>query len=195
MNEAAERLPSLAPTLISAAAVILGWYATHFFTRKRENETRRLTTALEYRERQVREFYGPLLSLIEQIQTVHAIKTKLLNAGTEQLSDDSVRKIDHYFWERYFDPLHVAVRELFRTKLFLLEGGKAPASFGTYLTHSIQEKAQKELWSEFIIDTSFLKGTSYPRDFDTDVKETLNKLLSDYQGDISALEEWKEPHR
>lgn len=178
---------TIAPALIGAAVALIGLILTDGLTRARERKARRQDSAREYRERQLGEFYGPLLSLIEQIQSVYAIKETLLQAGRDRLSSDQKDKIDHYFWVTHFNPLHVAVRDLFRTKLYLLEEGKPPPSFDTYFRHSVQEKAQKEIASDLGIDTSFLRGTPYPRDFDTNVKSVVDKLTTIYERDIARL--------
>jgi hypothetical protein len=180
-------LIALAPALITAAVAIVVLILTDILTRSRETRARRQAAALEYRERQLGEFYGPLLSLIEQIQSVYAVKTRLLGAAKDRLSSEQKERIEHYFWVTHFNPLHVAVRDLFRTKLYLLEDGKAPASFDTYFTHSVQEKAQKEIANDLGIDTSFLEGVPYPRDFDTNVKTTLNELMKTYGREIERL--------
>jgi hypothetical protein len=180
-------LITVAPALIAAAVALVVLIMTDILTRARESRARRQAAARQYRERQLGEFYGPLLSLIEQIQSVYAVKTKLLRAAKDRLSPEQKERVEHYFWVTHFNPLHVAVRDLFRTRLYLLEKGKAPASFDTYFTHSVQEKAQKEIASDLGIDTSFLEGVPYPRDFDTNVKATVDELMETYGRDIERL--------
>ena len=180
-------LIALAPALIAAAVAIVVLILTDILTRLRETRARRQAAALQHRERQLGEFYGPLLSLIEQIQSVYAIKEDLLKAAHNRLPPDQRNRIEHYFWITHFNPLHEAIRDLFRTKLYLPEGGKPPASFDTYFKHSVQEKAQKEIASDLGIDTSFLAGVSYPRDLDTNVKKTVDELMETYGRDIARL--------
>jgi len=89
----------VAPALIGAVTALTVAVVTDAFTRLRESKIRRQTTALQYRERQLGEFYGPLISLIEQIQSVYQIKTDLLKAGANRLSPRQREKIDDYFWK------------------------------------------------------------------------------------------------
>jgi len=185
-------LMPLAPALIAAVVAVLGWYATYAYTQIREDRTRRLTTALEYRERQISEFYGPLSSLVEQIHNVWLVRRLILKAGQSQLSEDNRRKIVHYFWATHFNPLHRAIRDLLRTKLYLLdEHGRMPASFVAYFQHSVQEEVQQTLWDQFSIDTSFIEGTPYPPEFPRHVRTTLTRLLAEYDVDLAALEPGK----
>ena len=177
----------VAPALIGAVTALTVAVVTDAFTRLRESKIRRQTTALQYRERQLGEFYGPLISLIEQIQSVYQIKTDLLKAGANRPSPEQREKIDDYFWRTHFNPLHVAIRGLFRSKLYLLEDGKKPESFVKYFQHSVQEEAQKEIARDLHIDTSFLEGVEYPRDLDTTVQKTLDGLMADYRRDLKSL--------
>jgi len=183
----AQSILPLAPALIAAFVAILVWYLTYTSTQKREDRTRRQTTALEYRQRQIAEFYGPLLSFLEQIHNFWGVRQSLFKAGNGKLSEENRRKIDRYFWATHFRPLHIVIRELLRTKLYLLEDARTPTSFATYIQHSVQEEAQQDLWNEWSIDTSFLEGTPYPREFHEDVKTTLKKLGSQYRGELASL--------
>lgn len=178
----------IAPAVIGAVSALLVAFVTDFFTRSRERRLRQQAAALQYRERQLGEFYGPLHSLIEQIQSVYKIKTDLLSApGANRLSTEQRGKIDTYFWTKYFNPLHASIRRLFRSKLYLLGKSKIPESFVKYYRHSVQEKAQMEIARDLQIDTSFLEGVEYPRDLDTTVREALDQLMIDYQRDVESL--------
>jgi len=180
-------LTYVTPALIGAVSALAVAFVSDFFTRTRENRLRRQEAALKYRERQLGEFYGPLLSLIEQIQRVYDTKSALLKAAsTNGLSPTDINRIDDYFWTTYFNPLHVGIRRLFRSKLYLLQDGQIPESFRVYFRHSVQEKAQKEIWRDLHIDTSFLKGVAYPRDLDTTVKKTIDAMMVDYRRELNA---------
>ena len=92
-------LITVAPALIAAAVALIVLILTDILTRSRESRGRRQTAAMQYRERQLGEFYGPLLSLIEQIQSVYAVKTKLLRAAKDKLSPEqrtALKKLQEY---------------------------------------------------------------------------------------------------
>ncbi len=180
-------LLALTPTLLIAAVTIAGWYVTSAYARIREDRTRRLTTILQYKERQIAELYGPLLSLIEQIFNLRRVKQSLLSAENATLSHEARQKVDHYFWSTQFRPLHSEILELLRKKVYLLEGGATPPSFVAYFQHSVQESVQKELWDQSQIDTSFLEGKRWPRGFHDDVKSALSRLTTEHQGGLAGL--------
>src|SRR5438270_10594089 len=94
-------LTYVTPALIGAVSALIVAFVTDVFTRSRERKLRRQAAALQYRERQLGEFYGPLQSLIEQIQRVYAIKKALLDAGgAKALTAEQRNSIEDYFWKK-----------------------------------------------------------------------------------------------
>src|SRR5207253_6791715 len=116
--------------LIVAAVTMAGWYVTYFYTKRREDETRRAEIRLKYRQRQIEELYGPLLSLIEQIFNVWQVRENIITG--DEVSEEHRDEIRIFFWQIYFSPLHQEIGLLLKTKLYLLEGGHMPKSFANY---------------------------------------------------------------
>ncbi|HXH72176.1 MAG TPA: hypothetical protein VNI58_05110 [Mariprofundaceae bacterium] len=178
-------MADVVPVLITGVITIFGWYATYAYAKLREDRTRRLDLFLQLRARQIEELYGPLLSLIEQVFNVWQVRENVLR-GTS-CSEEDQRKIREFFWLNYFTPLHQDIGKLLRTKLYLLEGGILPESFNQYLEHATQEECQHRLWSELGIDTSKVQGRRWPQEFHRDVKDTLDRLMQDYQSGMTRL--------
>jgi hypothetical protein len=176
---------SLTPTLITVAVTAFGWYATYFYAKKKENRTRRLEIQLKYKGQQIEQLYGPLISLIEQIFNVWEVRQAILNGA--RYSEENQRQIKNFLWQRYFFPLHQEIRDLLRTKLYLLDGNNLPASFSKYLQHATQESCQHQIWSELKIDTSHVAGLPWPDGFHTDVRRTLDRLMNDYKSGLATL--------
>jgi hypothetical protein len=57
-------------------------------------------------------------------------------------------KIGHMFGRKYYAPLHDEIREILKTKLFLMEGVDMPESYTEYLMHSVMENIQSRLADE-----------------------------------------------
>src|SRR5215831_9712712 len=171
--------------LIAAAVTILGWYVTYAYAKRREDQTRRTEIRLKHRQRQIEEPYGPLLSLIEQIFNIWQVRQHILKAEKGRVSAEREASIREFIWREYFSPLHHEIGNLLKTKLYLLENGRMPPSFEKYLQHATREECQHRLWNELRIDTS--GGTPWPTDFYDDVKDTLERITNDYQGDLSIL--------
>jgi hypothetical protein len=175
----------LTPTLITVSVTAVGWYATYAYAKRAENRTRRAEIQLKYRAQQIEELYGPLLSLIEQVFNVWEVRETILKGGN--YSDAVQKSIGEFFWQRYFSPLHKEIGELLRTRLYLLENSHLPKSFGEYLQHATQEACQHQLWDELKIDTSHVPGRKWPRQFDQDVKKTLDSLMEQYKSGLARL--------
>jgi len=178
-------MAEVGPVLITGAVTALGWYATYAYAKLREDRTRRLDLLLKLRARQIEELYGPLLSLIEQIFNVWQVRENVLR-GTAFSAEDQ-RRIQEFFWQHYFPPLHQEIGVLLRTKLYLLEGGRLPDSFTEYLEHATQEACQHRLWSELGIDTSKVPGRGWPERFHSDVKTSLDRLMAEHQSGLARL--------
>jgi hypothetical protein len=65
---------ALYPAILAAIVSILGWYVAYAYAKRREDRTRCLEIQLKYRQQQIQELYGPLLSLIEQIFNVWQVR-------------------------------------------------------------------------------------------------------------------------
>jgi phosphoglycolate phosphatase-like HAD superfamily hydrolase len=176
---------SLTPTLITVSVTALGWYATYAYTKHKEDRTRRLEIQLKYRAQQIEVLYGPLLSLIEQIFNVWQVRKNVLGQGG--YSPDDQQRIQQFFWQRYFMPLHKEIGDLLRTRLYLLEGNRLPDSFSKYLEHSTQEASQHLLWDELRVNTSRVVGTPWPERFYDDVKEALGRLMDEHKSGVAKL--------
>src|SRR6266850_2404214 len=171
--------------LIAAVVTIAGWYVTYFYTKRREDRTRRTEAQLRYRQRQIEELYGPLLSLIEQIFNTWQVRENIVTGGNP--TPEQKEQIRHFFWQTYFYPLHQEIGALLKTKLYLLENGQMPASFADYLEHATQEACQNRLWDELHIDTSHVRGKPWPKTFHCDVTKMLDYLMKEHQSGIRDL--------
>lgn len=180
-------MEGLYPAFLAGLVTIIGWYATYAYAKRREDRTRRLEIQLKYRQRQIEELYGPLLSLIEQIFNVWQVRQNIVTAPRNSLSSEQVQAVREFFWERYFAPLHSEIAALLKTKLYLLEGGLMPESFSRYLEHATQEACQHRLWNELQIDTKHVPGRPWPQGFYEEVRDTLRLLMQRHQTGVDEL--------
>jgi hypothetical protein len=145
-----------------------------------EDQTRRLSKAAAYVERQIEEFYGPLFNLVQQVIIANHVQHKIRHGETgkeSKLSPAQHADVRRFFQEHYFFPLHHAINGILKSKLYLVEGRRLPESFYLYLRHALQEEAQANLWRELRIDTSYARGEPHPNQFQEDVKEHLDLLM------------------
>src|SRR3954451_18913685 len=142
---------ALIAAVLSAAVISIGWIVTHFSTRWREIEARKVASAqaartrhiellLNHYQRQIEEFYVPLYSHIRLIWNIRKIQNRFVTG-----LPDKRGIIDRTLDSKYFSPLHEGIIEIFKTKLFLIEGADIPNSFTDYLAHSVTQRMQLRL--------------------------------------------------
>ncbi len=104
-----------------------------------------------------------------------------------RLKGDESERVSAYFASTYFAPLHARIKEILESKLYLVDGKAMPWSFYKYLSHTMQEETQHSLWTAEKIDTSAIPGTEFPDGFYTNVDETLQKLMEEYEISVQDL--------
>lgn len=175
--------PEIIVALVTGILAIIGSAFTFYLTKSREDETKRLELTIEYYQRQVDEFYGPLFNLINQIVTLNHVNLELVDPNPElndPLNDEDKAQIESFFREEYFSRLHEEVINILRTKLYLIEGAEMPKSFYDYLYHKTQQEAQSKLWEKCSIDTSHIDGKLFPDQFIDDINSGLKTTLAKY---------------
>jgi hypothetical protein len=140
---------------------------------------------LKYHQRQIEELYGPLVSLIEQVFNVWDVRQNIIS--NEHYSPKDQERVRQFFWGEYFHPLHLEIRGLLRTKLYLLEDARIPQSFLQYLQHSTQEECQHRLWAELHLDTTGTPPKEFPRGFYEDITGALQRLMTAHQTGLENL--------
>jgi hypothetical protein len=99
--------PVLAALITGTVAILVG-VISNYMIRKKEDRTRRLQIELEYTSKQIQEFYGPLMSLIEQIYNIWGVRQKITQ--TNILTEEDKRAIFEYLQKTRFHPLHDEIK-------------------------------------------------------------------------------------
>jgi hypothetical protein len=147
-------------------------------TGRREGRGRRTERTLARLERQIGDFYGPLLGLIEEQIIVEDIENRIIEAGRAgELTADQRAVVRRFIYEGYKSPIHERCTRILNERLYLVEGGLVHESFREYLRSTVQLAVQYRLWSERKIATDFIKGQGFPQDFADEVEKRLVQLL------------------
>lgn len=170
---------------IAAIVTIAGWNISHYLAKKREDRTRRIESTVAIIEKEIEEFYGPLRSLIEQVHSVWRIRKKLID-GTEH---KQYKVIDDFVWVNYFTPLHIELRDLIKSKSYVVKDKDLKNNIREYLEHSIQELFQERLIREQGIATDQIGGTRWPRGFLSSVETVIQDLSNKRNKLIQNLDE------
>lgn len=177
--------------LITASVTIAGWLVNSFLNRKREDRKRRLEQRISRYQDQLQEFYCPLFNLLHQIIVYNGVELDIL---AHEKNVDVRVKIEDYFDQSHLVDLHGQVNNVLKTKFHLAlesDGGKTAASLIEYMEYSYQERAQKDLWVQKRIDTTYLPAKSWPDGLLDSIREDRKTIM----GRLSAAleERQKEP--
>jgi len=156
---------------------------TSELARLSEDRTRKLERLLRHYERQVEEFYGPLWNMVHQLYVCNETKDKV----TKRLNSEEVGKVEEYYQKKYFVPLHDEIRQIMKTKLYLVDGAEMPESFYAYLRHATQERDQRDLATLHNVQTGFLRGLPWPSDFHEEIKKGFDLAMKNYQSCLDGL--------
>src|SRR3712207_5823895 len=90
----------------------LGWFASYYFARLRDDRTKRLELRIKQLERQIEEFYGPLYNLVYEIGVSKEVLEAITkDEGASKLKPDDVIEVKVFVRETHMKPLHDQIIE------------------------------------------------------------------------------------
>jgi hypothetical protein len=167
--------------VIAALGTLLGLFLGHFFTRWREDRTKRIQFTIEHAEKQLSEFYSPLLALVEQLDT-----TARASEAIDEANIEDKPAVDRIMWEDIYSPIHEEIMRILKTKIHLIEGFDIKPSFTHYFHHYA---SQKIYWHLLTKDHPITGMTivGYPPDFYDDVREGVTIVGNRYENSLREL--------
>jgi hypothetical protein len=166
---------------IAAVVAVLGWFVASYLTSRREDRTKRLQLTMEHSEKQIGEFYAPLLGLLEQLDTTYRVKERMI-----EQEHDNTEIISKIAYKEYFLPLHKEIGEILKHKIHLLEGNFIPESVRAYFDHFTSENIYWRLTEEEKIRSS-VEVTEFPGQFYDDIKANLSNVIERYESAVQEL--------
>jgi hypothetical protein len=166
---------------IAAVVAVFGWFVASYLTSRREDRTKRLQLTMEHSEKQIGEFYAPLLGLLEQLDTTYRVKERMI-----EQEHDNTEIISKIAYKEYFIPLHKEIGEILKHKIHLLEGNFIPESVRAYFEHFTSENIYWRLTEEEKIRSS-VEVTEFPGQFYDDIKANLSNVIERYESAVQEL--------
>jgi hypothetical protein len=171
-------------TVIGALIALIGLFVGAYLTRWREHRTKRIQLTIEHAEKQLSEFYSPLLALVEQLDTIAGASNEIEKANVKDRPN-----IDRIMWEEIYSPVHDEILTILKTKIHLIEGFDIKESFTAYLHHYASQKIYWQLVAENIIIPD-IKIIGYPEEFYWDIRTGLSTVSKRYE---TSLQELRDP--
>jgi hypothetical protein len=181
---------ALLAAFAGALVGLAGAYITFLFNRRAEK--RKL--AVEYRQRQIKELYGPLDSLINQTLILKMIMDRMIctdEEGKEEVPENYIidceyhpenltgkrREIWEYFSNKHFLPKNEEMRDLILKNHHLLSTYDLPESFQKFLKHQAQFEARRDLEETNIkVTEKQVEKNPWEGEFNIEVGRTLWEL-------------------
>lgn len=173
-------MAAIIPALVAAVVAGLGWFVGASLTRRREDRTRRLQLTIEQAEKQVSDFYSPLIFLIEQLDAIYRIKDAMVKACPNKKN-----QIDDIAYAEHFLPTHREIATLLKTKIHLLEGRAVPPSLLDYIYHFTSENIARQLKRDGIDVWS--QVTTFPSEFFDHLQHDRTLVYMRYQSALAEL--------
>ena len=166
---------------IAAVVAILGWFIGSYLIARREDRTKRLQLTMEHSEKQIGEFYAPLLGLLEQLDATFRVKERMIRQ-----EPDNAETISRITYRDYFLLWHKEIGEILKHKIHLLKGNIIPESVTAYFDHFTFENIYWRLTEEEKIKTS-VKVADFPSEFYDDIKANLTSVIERYESAVQEL--------
>jgi hypothetical protein len=163
------------PSNTLAAAVfmaLLGAAIKVFLDKRLERAQMRMQRLQE----QIEQLYGPLFSIIDQLDTCNRIEPRI--AKDNAMTDEQRQSFKRFMCYEFYLPLHRQIRDILQAKLYLIDGLTVPKSFLEYMEHSAQYEIQTRLWFEKGIASDRTEGAPYPAEFNDDVEFSRGRIMS-----------------
>jgi hypothetical protein len=184
---------TLITALFAGAITIWGW----IYQRTREDHTRRLELTRKHLEKQIEEFYGPLLNLLHTMDVHWEVLQQLMKVEKDGSgsTEEEKSKIREFLENSFFLPVHEEITKLLKTRLYLVEGKQIPPPMVQYLEYFAQHKAQRQIYTDLGIKTEHVRGRAWPASFYEVVKRGFDATMSRYEDCTQALGSKEKPRR
>jgi hypothetical protein len=141
----------------------------------------------EFRQRQIQEFYGPALYLIQRKNWIQNQMDQRMKRSEEDHNGEQTAEwaeILKFFYDNHILPLRSDLSECFKSKSFLME--EEPESFQQFLRHDAEERPLYELWRKQAID-GVNPATPWPGTLEDDVRRMKEHLEAEVRKEIGMM--------
>jgi hypothetical protein len=180
-----KEMATVLAAFIAALSGLLVLFFGQFLTRWREDRTKRIQLSIEHAEKQLSEFYSPLLALVEQLDRIAVASDAIYKAHKKKNGSLDKSNIDRIMWEIY-SPVHEEILTILKTKIHLIEGFFIPKSVTEYFRHYA---SQKIYWQLVAKESAIknIKTVGYPEAFYWDIRNGLSIVSQRYESSLQEL--------
>lgn len=196
--------------LSAGTITAIGWFVSHYLSRRKELDLKRKEIVLNHLKRQIDEFYGPLLGLCLSSRFAFETSKKQLpmcDTGYDFAAfDEHHWEIYDYYTEKYFLPNNAKMSDLINLNLSLLEESSysLPESLNLFLKHQTEfeclhnnyiikkmDRIGKKQPYEVVAKESKkikLLVEDFPVNFEKTIRESLERIETRYHNYLKGIE-------
>jgi hypothetical protein len=93
-----KEMATVLAALIAAVVAVTGWFIGHQLTTRQDDRTKRLQLTIAQSEKQISEFYAPLIFFFRQLDRIVSVK--------DRIEEDKRDKAGEILYREYFLPIH-----------------------------------------------------------------------------------------
>ena len=168
---------SVIAAVIGGLVAAVGWFVAHELTTRREDRTERLQLSIAQSEKQIGEFYAPLIYLLEQLDMLAKI-----GDGLPEAKRSAIAKV---MYEEYFLPTHEQIISILKSKIHLLEGAELPPNLRRYFRHYVSENLAWRASKEELDLWGVVEG--FPEHFPAELKRHQERVYQRYEDALREL--------
>jgi hypothetical protein len=175
---------ALLAAVITAISALLVATITQYLTRLSEDRTKRIQLTIEHAEKQLSEFYSPLVALALRLDQAAVGSADVVPYATAAERPD----VDRIMWEDIYSPIHQEIIFILKTKSYLIEGFDIESAEGfiAYLHHYESQRIYWQLAAKNHIIAN-AKIPAYPPLFNDDIRKGLFIVTSRYENSLQEL--------
>lgn len=171
---------ALTIALIGAAVSVIGWFINYVFTTVTERNKQKLTSKLEFTQRQLEELYGPLVFLVLEGRRSYSDLLEKLGRNFVFFENEPLPENDLAIWlfwtEHDFFPRNEKIKQIIEGKTHLIDSQKVPESWLVFLDHYNSWKIGHLMWEKLGNKYDWHSKVNWPVEFEGDVIKTFNAI-------------------
>lgn len=166
--------------LIGATVSIFGWLINYVFATISERNKQKLTSKLEFTQRQLEELYGPLVFLVLEGRRSYNDLLEALGRNFVFFENKPLSEKDLEIWlfwtENDFFPRNEKIKYIIEGKTHLIDNEKVPESWLAFLNHHNSWKIGHLRWEKMGNKYDWHSKVNWPIEFEDDVIKTFNAI-------------------
>lgn len=167
--------------IIDIALLIVGWIIGYWLGLRRTKMEQRNKISLDYYDKQLKELYGPIYSLLMKRQRLKKYLQEKLGRSMifeeGKLKNKEEEELWMFYFGNYIHPIHSEIYSIIQNNTELINGDKFPQSFLNFIDYHVMIDFEYKRAKQQNIKNIFIQPPiNFPSDLYDDIISTVSKL-------------------